>query len=141
MFLWCKGEYKIASIHYKLRDVNKLYYKQKIEKQGGIVSFSESEKYLGEILLVMSLEENTFVCADMVENKNYVQKDMQKLTWESFGYSIKQVVVSGNFMNELYEWEKWEMILTGLCNKSLLKILSVSESSRGIFLVKLSHNA
>lgn len=43
MFLRCKGEYKIASIHYKSRDVKKSHYKQKIEKQGGVVSFTESD--------------------------------------------------------------------------------------------------
>lgn len=60
----------------------KLHYKQKFEKQGGVVLFSESETYLDEILLAVSLEENKFVCADMVENKNYVQEEYVKRSHE-----------------------------------------------------------
>lgn len=66
----------------KSRDVKKSHYKQKFEKQGGVVSFSESEKYLDEILLAVSLEENKFVCAVMVENKIYVQEEYVKSSHE-----------------------------------------------------------
>lgn len=37
---------------------------------------------MGEILLAMNLEENKFGCADMVENKNDVQKEYVKSSHE-----------------------------------------------------------
>lgn len=102
MFLWCKGEYKIASIHYKLRDVNKSHYKQKIEKQGGVVSSSESEKYLDEILLAMSLEENKFGCADMVENKLCTERICKSSHEKALAISQS----SSDFWL-FYEWDLW----------------------------------
>lgn len=58
---------------------------------------------MDEIPLALSLEENKFVCADMVENKNYVQKEYAKAHMRKHWLFHK----AGSDFWLFYEWAFW----------------------------------
>lgn len=88
---------------------------RKLERVGGCLILPEWERFVWDSI-AMSLEEKRFVHEEMLENKNYLQKEYARSSHEKVLVISQNVVFLGYVGNKLCEREMWEMTLTGLCS-------------------------